>query len=153
MLCVADCIAYSNRPVIPQATKGQRIGNQIDAAMILTWSDFVGVHRFMCVVVREDQGFGFACKASPVRSGKKKHTVPAMTIATITATTILTAGSTESGRPQLGQVRALGLTSWSQSGQGLVMATLNHKAVRRKACSRVSITLGSRIVNSDHGLM
>ena len=96
--------------------------------MILTWSDFVGVHRFMCVVVREDQGFGFACTASPVRSGKKKHTVPAMTIATITATTIFTAGSTESGRPQLGQVRALGLTSWSQSGQGLVMATFNHVA-------------------------
>jgi hypothetical protein len=58
--------------------------------------------RFMCVVVREDQGFGFACTASPVRSGKKKHTVPAITIATITATTIFTAGSTESGRPQLG---------------------------------------------------
>jgi hypothetical protein len=82
----------------------------------------------MCVLVREDQGFGFARTASPVRSGKKKHTVPAMTTATITATTIFTAGSTESGRPQLGQVRALGLTSWSQSGQGLVMATFNYKA-------------------------
>ena len=34
----------------------------------------------------------------------------------------------ESGRPQLGQARALGLTRWPQSGQGFVMATFNHKA-------------------------
>ena len=31
--------------LIPQPTEGQRIGNQIDAAMIFARADFVGVHR------------------------------------------------------------------------------------------------------------
>jgi len=109
----------------------------------------------MCVLVREDQGFGFARTASPVRSGKKKHTVPAMTIATITATTIFTAGSTESGRPQLGQVRALGLTSWSQSGQGLVMSAFNHSppcAVKRAAIvNDMSSTARHAPIKNDSG--
>ena len=41
---VADCIADSVRFTIPQPTKGQRIGNQIDAAMIFARADFVKVH-------------------------------------------------------------------------------------------------------------
>ena len=43
MLCVSDCIAYSKRPVIPQTTEWQRIGNQIGAAMIFVRADFVNV--------------------------------------------------------------------------------------------------------------
>jgi hypothetical protein len=38
---VADCI----RPVIPQPTEGQHIGNQINAALIFARADFVKVHR------------------------------------------------------------------------------------------------------------
>jgi len=37
---VADCMI---RRVVPQPTEWQGIGNQIDAAMILARSDFVGV--------------------------------------------------------------------------------------------------------------
>jgi hypothetical protein len=33
-LRVADCVADRIRPVVPQATEEQRVGNQIDAAMI-----------------------------------------------------------------------------------------------------------------------
>jgi len=36
---VADCIAGSVRSVIPQATKWQHIGNQIDGATIFTGED------------------------------------------------------------------------------------------------------------------
>jgi hypothetical protein len=38
-----DCVADYVRPAIPQATERQHIGNQIDAAMILTRADFVNV--------------------------------------------------------------------------------------------------------------
>jgi hypothetical protein len=41
MLGVADCIGFA----VPQATEWQRIGNQIDAAMIFAGADFVKVHR------------------------------------------------------------------------------------------------------------
>ena len=41
--CVADCIAGSVRPVIPEPTEWQRIGDQIDAPMIFAWADFVNV--------------------------------------------------------------------------------------------------------------
>ncbi len=34
MLGIADCVAYSTRPGVPQPTQWQRIGDQIDAAMI-----------------------------------------------------------------------------------------------------------------------
>ena len=34
-LCVADCVAECIRPVVPQATEWQRIGNQIDAAAMI----------------------------------------------------------------------------------------------------------------------
>jgi len=37
--CIADCI----RLAIPQATEWQRIGNQIDTAMIFSRSDFVNM--------------------------------------------------------------------------------------------------------------
>jgi len=37
--CVADCI----RLAVSQATEWQRIGNQIDAAMIFAGADFVNV--------------------------------------------------------------------------------------------------------------
>ena len=40
---VADCIAGSVRSVMPQPTEWQRIGNQIDAAMIFARADFVAV--------------------------------------------------------------------------------------------------------------
>jgi hypothetical protein len=40
---VADCIAGSVWLAIPQATEWQRIGNQINAAMIFTRADFVNV--------------------------------------------------------------------------------------------------------------
>src|SRR6266481_1560899 len=38
---VADCVGFA----IPQATEWQRIGNQIDAAMIFSRADFVSVHE------------------------------------------------------------------------------------------------------------
>jgi hypothetical protein len=37
--CVADCVWLS----VPQATEWQRIGNQIDAAMIFAQADFVNL--------------------------------------------------------------------------------------------------------------
>ena len=37
--CVADCI----RLAVPHATEWQRIGNQIDAALIFAWADFVNM--------------------------------------------------------------------------------------------------------------
>jgi hypothetical protein len=39
--CVADCVW----PAIPQPTKRERIGNQIDAAFIFARSDFVSVQH------------------------------------------------------------------------------------------------------------
>jgi hypothetical protein len=41
--CVADCVWF----VVPQPTERQRIGNQINAAMIFAWADFVSV-LFLC---------------------------------------------------------------------------------------------------------
>jgi hypothetical protein len=43
MLRVTDCIRDGLRPNIPQATEGQHIGDQIDAALILTRADFIKV--------------------------------------------------------------------------------------------------------------
>jgi len=43
MLCVSDCIADRIRLAIPQPTKWERIGDQINAAFIVTRSDFVKV--------------------------------------------------------------------------------------------------------------
>jgi hypothetical protein len=43
MLRVADCIADSVRLAIPQATERQRIGDEINAAMILACPNFVKV--------------------------------------------------------------------------------------------------------------
>jgi len=43
MFCVSDCIADRVEAVIPQAAKRQHIGNEIDAAMIATRSDFVRI--------------------------------------------------------------------------------------------------------------
>jgi hypothetical protein len=43
MLGIADCIAYGIRPVMPQATERQRIGNQIDSATVFARADFVNV--------------------------------------------------------------------------------------------------------------
>jgi hypothetical protein len=39
---VADCMIWR---VVPQATEGQHIGNQIDAAMVFARSDFVNARR------------------------------------------------------------------------------------------------------------
>src|SRR6266487_164558 len=41
---VVDCV----RLAVPQATEWQRIGNQIDAAMIFAWAYFVSVHIIFC---------------------------------------------------------------------------------------------------------
>ncbi len=52
----------------------------------------------------------------------------------------------ESDRPQLGQVRALRLTLWPQSGQGSVMATLNHRtpcAVKRAGIAPAEMSKNS----------
>jgi hypothetical protein len=43
MLCVRDCIADCVWLAIPEATEGQHIGNQIEAAFIFTRADFVNV--------------------------------------------------------------------------------------------------------------
>ncbi len=43
-LCVADCIAGCVWLAVPQLAKQQRIGNQINAAMVFAWADFVDVH-------------------------------------------------------------------------------------------------------------
>jgi len=42
---VADCVADRVWLTVPQTTEWQRIGNQIDAAMILARADFVNVYR------------------------------------------------------------------------------------------------------------
>ena len=44
-LCVVDCVTGRIRPGVPQATEWQRIGNQIDAAMIFARADFVSVQK------------------------------------------------------------------------------------------------------------
>jgi hypothetical protein len=49
MLGVADCVADCIRPTVPQATEWQRIGNQIDAAFIVAWPDFLKVRRTLRV--------------------------------------------------------------------------------------------------------
>ena len=43
MLCVSDCVADRVRLAIPQPTERQHIGNQVDAALIFAWADFVSV--------------------------------------------------------------------------------------------------------------
>ena len=42
-LCITDCIADCVRRALPQTTEWQRIGNQINPAMIFTRADFVNV--------------------------------------------------------------------------------------------------------------
>ena len=46
---VADRIAGGVQSVIPEPTEWQRIGNQIDAAMIFARADFVKVRRTLRV--------------------------------------------------------------------------------------------------------
>jgi len=41
---VADCVRDGIRRAIPQPTKWQRIGDEIEAAMIFARADFVKVH-------------------------------------------------------------------------------------------------------------
>jgi len=43
VLCVSDCVAGRIWLAVPKATKWQRIGNQIDTAMIFARADFVKV--------------------------------------------------------------------------------------------------------------
>jgi hypothetical protein len=43
VFCVADCIRDSSSIAIPQPTEWQRIGDQINAAMIFARTDFVNV--------------------------------------------------------------------------------------------------------------
>jgi hypothetical protein len=43
MLRVADCVAERVRLAIPQPTEWQRVGNEIDAAMIFARADLVNV--------------------------------------------------------------------------------------------------------------
>jgi hypothetical protein len=38
VLRVSDCVIWFG---VPKPTEWQRVGNQIDAAMIFTWADFV----------------------------------------------------------------------------------------------------------------
>ena len=49
MHSVADCVSSRVRSVIPQPTERQRIGNQIDAAIIFARADFVKVRRTLRV--------------------------------------------------------------------------------------------------------
>ena len=44
MLRISECIRDGASIAIPQPTKWQRIGNQIDAAFIPARADFVNVH-------------------------------------------------------------------------------------------------------------
>jgi hypothetical protein len=56
MLRVADCITDRIRLVIPQPTKWQRIGNQIDAAFVFARADFVNAHGYgKHFIVRADE--------------------------------------------------------------------------------------------------
>jgi hypothetical protein len=41
--CVPDCIRDCVRFAVPQPTEGQRIGDQIDAAMIFARADYLNV--------------------------------------------------------------------------------------------------------------
>ena len=41
MFCVADCVADRVRFAIPQPTEWQHIGDEIDAAFVFAWADFV----------------------------------------------------------------------------------------------------------------
>ena len=45
VLGISDCIRDGVRFAIPQPTERQRIGDEIDAAMIFAWADFVNVRR------------------------------------------------------------------------------------------------------------
>ena len=52
MLCVSDCVHDGIRPGVPQATEWQRIGNQINAALVAARAHFVNaccVHRIKFV--------------------------------------------------------------------------------------------------------
>ena len=42
-LRVADCVADCVRLAVPQATKRQRTGNQIKAALVAAWAHFINV--------------------------------------------------------------------------------------------------------------
>ena len=53
MLRVADCIANSFRPVIPEPTEWQHIGNEIDAAFVFARSDFIDVREDVNSMVDE----------------------------------------------------------------------------------------------------
>jgi len=40
ILRLSDCVAHGIRSIVPQPTEWQRIGNQIDAAMVFARADF-----------------------------------------------------------------------------------------------------------------
>ena len=49
MLCVAENVADRVWVAVPQPTEWQRIGNQINAAMIFARTDLINVHiHFLC---------------------------------------------------------------------------------------------------------
>jgi hypothetical protein len=79
MLRVADCVVDRIRFAVPQPTEWQRIGNQIDAAMVFARSDFASVQhpvsaiepssttsKTNCIVIFISGNFGLTC-------GKRLH--------------------------------------------------------------------------------
>ena len=52
------------RLAVPKATEWQRIGNQIDAAMIFARADFVNVHRIFFAMLQRDGAHGVALALS-----------------------------------------------------------------------------------------
>jgi hypothetical protein len=46
VLCVSDSVGDSVRFAVAQPTEWQRIGNQIDTAMIFARADFVNAHGY-----------------------------------------------------------------------------------------------------------
>jgi hypothetical protein len=55
MFCVPNGVRGGIRAIVPQPTEWQRIGNQIDAAFISAWANFVNVRGYgKRFVVRTD---------------------------------------------------------------------------------------------------
>jgi hypothetical protein len=47
---IADRVWFA----VPEPTEWQRIGNQINAALVFAWSDFVNVHRIFFTMLQRD---------------------------------------------------------------------------------------------------
>ena len=76
MLRISDCVGDSVSIAIPQSTEWQRIGDQIDAAMIFAGTDFVNVLNFSHFLGLRGDSLAITATATPAKTVCKNKWSP-----------------------------------------------------------------------------